>query len=852
MKVGSFMFKNKSYILFFISIFISLLFLFFVNPDFFFYRNIRFTSGHDISQPFFSSFIITENIFNKDFDNWNIFDQVNHSYHHLTSGLYTLPALLESLFFLILKNFTSDQAILFHLTHTYSYQILCLIFRSLGAILILNLYRVNFFEKIFFVILLNTLYSVSTISGVMVGFIYSLMPIAIYFIIKIDRDFKLKDILLFLLFLSFIFSQAPLMTISYFYLPLHFCIIFLICKKIKKLKEIKLNLSLKNFIKFLIFFSFVLYIIFFNFKFYNILDDTTSLHEISENENRLKNFLNYKGHFNLNTPDHINFTFFSNFINYQKNAFNISGNFIGIISLILFFIGTFKSKLKERWIFFMSTMLIFFLLGSRVQNLGSFSYFAHLLNFATNPFSALIRDTHMSYLLIQYLIFPNVVMGYIFIKDSKSSFKFSNNIEFYIFLVFFLFLIFSSKMIITEVPKYSFFILVSLLLLYFLKKLNKTKSIICLIFLLFLVDILLLKSYFKYIPYIKEKIILREFENKEKKYLIDYQNPLTKNLSLDLINNKPLIKKRNILEEEKYIPKEFIDIYFNDQTYFGFFWKNIFNFRLHSKEKIYELRHKSYKGYKINETDDSLFNFYEKNGKKKKDHYINKSLIIKKKDIKFYKSEQNYNIYYLITPKEIKSYNYTNIFNKKNQTKLLINNISLKPIQNNISEVNEFDLNNFKENTIFFSLKKKEIIDKIEIIFKEHELIKNINIRNSNYKFYISNLEELNAIIKFPYDKNWNIQINNLHIPFSQHEGKWIKINIPEGNNAISIKYDLNKYFINNFTIITYFATQILIIIFLLHELLFQRNKENSSNIKQSNFLKNIKTQKKKSFLKKH
>jgi len=454
----------------------------------------------------------------------------------------------------------------------------------------------------------------------------------------------------------------------------------------------------------------------------------------------------------------------------------------------------------------------------------------------------------MSYLLIQYLIFPNVVMGYIFIKDSKSFFKFSNNIEFYIFLVFFLFLIFSSKMIIIEVPEYSFFILVSLLLLYFLKKLNKTKSIICLIFLLFLVDILLLKSYFKHIPYIKEKIVLREFENKEKKYLIDYQNPLTKNLSLDLINNKPLIKKRNILEEEKYIPKEFIDIYFNDQTYFGFFWKNIFNFRLHSKEKIYELRHKSYKNYKINETDDSLFNFYEKNGKKKKDDYINKSIIIKKKDIKFYKSEQNYNIYYLITPKEIKSYNYTNIFNKKNQTKLLINNISLKPIQNNISEVNEFDLNNFKENTIFFSLKKKEIIDKIEIIFKEHELIKNINIRNSNYKFYISNLEELNAIIKFPYDKNWNIQINNLHIPFSQHEGKWIKINIPEGNNAISIKYDLNKYFINNFTIITYFATQILIIIFLLHELLFQRNKENSSNIKQSNFLKNVKTQKKKVF----
>ena len=845
------MFKNKSYILFFISIFISLLFLFFVNPDYFFYRNIRFTSGHDISQPFFSSFIITENIFNKDFDNWNIFDQVNHSYHHLTSGLYTLPALLESLFFLILKNFTSDQAILFHLTHTYSYQILCLIFRSLGAILILNLYRVNFFEKIFFIILLNTLYSVSTISGVMVGFIYSLMPIAIYFIIKIDRDFKLKDILLFLLFLSFIFSQAPLMTISYFYLPLHFCIIFLICKKIKKLKEIKPNLSLKNFIKFLIFFSFVLYIIFFNFKFYNILDDTTSLYEISENENRLKNFLDYKGHFNLNTPDHINFTFFSNFINYQKNAFNISGNFIGIISLILFFIGTFKSNHKEKWIFFMSTMLIFFLLGSRVQNLSSFSYFAHLLNFATNPFSALIRDTHMSYLLIQYLIFPNVVMGYIFIKDSKSFFKFSNNIEFYIFLVFFLFLIFSSKMIIIEVPEYSFFILVSLLLLYFLKKLNKTKSIICLIFLLFLVDILLLKSYFKHIPYIKEKIVLREFENKEKKYLIDYQNPLTKNLSLDLINNKPLIKKRNILEEEKYIPKEFIDIYFNDQTYFGFFWKNIFNFRLHSKEKIYELRHKSYKNYKINETDDSLFNFYEKNGKKK-DDYINKSIIIKKKDIKFYKSEQNYNIYYLITPKEIKSYNYTNIFNKKNQTKLLINNISLKPIQNNISEVNEFDLNNFKENTIFFSLKKKEIIEKIEIIFKEHELIKNINIRNSNYKFYISNLEELNAIIKFPYDKNWNIQINNLHIPFSQHEGKWIKINIPEGNNVISIKYDLNKYFINNFTIITYFATQILIIFFLLHELLFQRNKENSSNIKQSNFLKNIKTQKKKSFLKKH
>jgi hypothetical protein len=147
--------------------------------------------------------------------------------------LYTFPSLIESLIFLLIKNLSSDLAQLFHFVHLYIYQILCILFKSFGAILILNIYRLNFCEKIFFTLILNTLYSISTISRIITGFIYSLVPISIYFIIKIYKENNLKDILLFFLFFASVFAQAPLIVIPYFYLLINFCLIYQIFSKIK-------------------------------------------------------------------------------------------------------------------------------------------------------------------------------------------------------------------------------------------------------------------------------------------------------------------------------------------------------------------------------------------------------------------------------------------------------------------------------------------------------------------------------------------------------------------------------------------------------------------------------------------
>ena len=145
-----------------------------------------------------------------------------------TQGFYTFPAIVESFVALMLNFFTSDTTKVIHLVHTYVYYLICFIFISLGSIRIFRHYGVILPQRIIFIPLTNFLFSVPILSGVMTGFIYSLTPLLIFFIIKLIDEKKIEYLFYFFILYFFAFAQIPTFSVGYFFVQFHFILVILI------------------------------------------------------------------------------------------------------------------------------------------------------------------------------------------------------------------------------------------------------------------------------------------------------------------------------------------------------------------------------------------------------------------------------------------------------------------------------------------------------------------------------------------------------------------------------------------------------------------------------------------------
>ena len=79
---------------------LTYLFLSIIYPQYFIFAEIRFNSAHSNALAQLSSLNNINYLNNLNFTFWNFFDHTNHSYEHITMGLYTLYASIESIFLL--------------------------------------------------------------------------------------------------------------------------------------------------------------------------------------------------------------------------------------------------------------------------------------------------------------------------------------------------------------------------------------------------------------------------------------------------------------------------------------------------------------------------------------------------------------------------------------------------------------------------------------------------------------------------------------------------------------------------------------------------------------------------------
>ena len=121
----------------------------------------------------------------------------------------------------------NDLSILIHNIHSYFFQYFCIFTRSIGLVLILRFYNTDLKYRILISVVFNTIFSSAITAGIMIAFIYSIVPILIYFIILLFYEKKIEHLISFILLIAFCFAQAPSFTLSYLFLPLHHNIFFI-------------------------------------------------------------------------------------------------------------------------------------------------------------------------------------------------------------------------------------------------------------------------------------------------------------------------------------------------------------------------------------------------------------------------------------------------------------------------------------------------------------------------------------------------------------------------------------------------------------------------------------------------
>ena len=837
-----------------------------IYPDLFLSAKIRFNSGHDITIPFQAFLYNFDFLKESYFNHWNIYDQTNHTFFHFTQGFYTFPAIVESFVALMLNFFISDTTKVIHLVHTYVYYLICFIFISLGSIRIFRHYGVILPQRIIFIPLTNFLFSVPILSGVMTGFIYSLTPLLIFFIIKLIDEKKIEYLFYFFILYFFAFAQIPTFSVGYFFVQFHFILVILIAlifyfyffnkKKYLDLKKNVSNFKLSK-IYFLSLIS-VIIIFFFNLETFLSLKETNTLSQAGlSGGDRFEKFLNPIKYFKTYVPTNPIIQSLQSYFIYDKNLWYYMPTFLGTSVVLISIIGLLIEKKRvEILIFAFSVIYIICLQGPRDLIFHYPSTYAHLFNSILNPFSFLFHHSHMSLININFFLLPLFACGLVNLNKLKD--LSNRNLTLIIFLILIFNLLIYSFF---ETSKNSFYlssiISVFILLIFFSKFYNvksvfKNISFIVICFSL-IAELIALKTYLNEVPYTGERIHKRNVLNANNNSFTDHFLDL-QNISKDIFPIKFILNKPEVKFHKKREKKILEDVYFVDQTYKGYFYKNIFLERVLKDPFIYEIRHKIYSEiYKddflktmseilhvelFNNSVSSEQMSYEKF--MTNNHYINSIYLndyvsndkndeIKKindlkfyeieieiEKIKFYKQKGDFNIYFFKNENDIPKYLNTN-FIFENQIELVLNSKKMKNVQNIIFEKYQFDVNNYKSGQTFFSLPIGEKIKSLKVSYKRFHFLDKFMIKKNQFIFDVNTKKDNFLLLRFPYDKNWKIKINGEESKYLRANKYWLGIPLYEnGKKRLVLEYSFNRYLLNNFGILIYYLSQFTLILIIL------------------------------------
>jgi hypothetical protein len=587
-----------------------------IYPDMFLTAQVRFTAGHDIMVPHQSAWVHAGYFLRDGVQLWSRHDQMNQAFIHLGTGFLGLTGIVEGALFAQLAGLFDRPGEAFQYFHPWVFFSLAALFRTAGGLALLCLYPIPRWARVLALIVMNTVLAGPTYNGLMVGFLYSLAPLVLYFFIVFFRCVSLRSFLWVVLALGLAFAQAPLMAIGYFYMPIH---LFVFCAAVafgwwaivarrsgvpgpvlekpggRRRDWLVLGLG----------FAALAVILAMNVNYLRILSETFYIYGsgLTGTSGRFDNMLSpmaflTSGGTGANMREMASFV-----LDFTENRWWYSWHFFGAAVLGLSLIGLTHGRHRERWIFGMAFILV--VLAQFPRSLTSFGLPAHLILGFTDPTAFIIGGFHMSMMVSFYLLVVPVGLGIAALRQRvqlpapEGRVPMADSVCTALLLAGAIYALVALPLL-SGVVEAGIFLVLALCLnaprIAFLRPAPRMRLLALAPLLVVLVDLGGYSMYLYDVPYTGDRIQQRDFEGIQSvdgpvinPVVIDYQNPATLGFPRHLriadfpaaVNTDP-----GFPSSQAY--------YWSLQTYVGAHYNTVFQGRVFYPPRTYEMRHVQY------------------------------------------------------------------------------------------------------------------------------------------------------------------------------------------------------------------------------------------------------------------
>ncbi|SME98885.1 membrane protein YfhO [Tistlia consotensis] len=400
----------------------SMLVMALVYPDMLVSAQVRFTAGHDGAVPFQSAWLHAGYFLRGGVQLWNRLDQVNHAYLHLSLGFQGLAPIVEGWLFSLFGGAVARPGEVFQHFHPVAFFTLAALFRTAGGLALLSLYPVPRWARLLTLLLANTLLSVQTWSGVIAGFLFSLLPLVLYFLILFFRRVSLATALWVVLALGLAFAQAPLLAVGYFYLPVHFFLLSTLVafgwwrwrgrhRDGPGAQVAAPPSGWRGTAPLLIGCAALAVVLALDLDYLHLLTRTFFIADsgLSGSQGRFDQIFAPLSYMTKPPPGPDIGDLFAHVLDFTENRWWLSWPFIGAGCLGLALIGLTHGRHRERWLY--AATLLLLVLAQAPRNWTSVGLPAHLITAFTDPFAFLIAHTHMSMMLMPFFLIVPIGLG---------------------------------------------------------------------------------------------------------------------------------------------------------------------------------------------------------------------------------------------------------------------------------------------------------------------------------------------------------------------------------------------------------------------------------------------------------
>ncbi|MBL8012722.1 MAG: hypothetical protein JNN05_02630, partial [Candidatus Omnitrophica bacterium] len=387
------------------------------DPDYLFFQRQAYTCEHDTEIPYQNTFMLISFFYHGGLQLWDRYDQMNIAFYHLTSGVFTVSNVLQSVLYIILSPFATHQGQLLHIIHTSGFFLINALIRTVGGYFLLRYLGIERWAIFIVVLYINTFFSTIFYNGFLTNNLYSYFLLTIFLFLKFIERLQVRDFLLFVLSLTVAVANSPLFAVNYYYLAVHMfivsCVVYrLFNRRAGSLRAFMASLRRgETWGKSALVAVTCLLIIIPNVILMKSVKDDFYIADsgVGATQGRMHTGFGpakyFKSPFGVAGVE----TFPLKAIDFWHTDWWIGWPFMGLSTLLFAWVGLFFCRDRRRYIFLAAIILI--ILVNAPKDPKALTSLGHWVNALTNPAHFLLRSFHMTGLLMPYLLAPLVAFG---------------------------------------------------------------------------------------------------------------------------------------------------------------------------------------------------------------------------------------------------------------------------------------------------------------------------------------------------------------------------------------------------------------------------------------------------------